>query len=82
MNAQEVSADLQALFAEAIEATYLTRNIDGIERCVDALSRLKSASLSVSDIQLFSKSIFRLETLTLQENRGILMAEIVGNSSE
>ncbi|CDY12228.1 hypothetical protein Bca4012_029797 [Brassica carinata] len=63
MNAQEVSADLQALFAEAIEATYLTRNIDGIERCVDALSRLKSASLSVSDIQLFSKSIFRLETL-------------------
>ncbi|XP_009144167.1 uncharacterized protein LOC103867834 [Brassica rapa] len=63
MNAQDVSDELQALFSAAIEATYLTRNIDGIERCVDVLNRLKSASLSVSDIQRFSKSIFRLETL-------------------
>ncbi|CAF2096091.1 hypothetical protein BRARA_E01125 [Brassica rapa] len=63
MNAQDVSDELQALFSAAIEATYLTRNIDGIEGCVDVLNRLKSASLSVSDIQRFSKSIFRLETL-------------------
>ncbi|KAL0667047.1 hypothetical protein Bca4012_029751 [Brassica carinata] len=60
---QDVSDELQALFSAAIEASYLTRNQGGIELCVDALSRLKSASLSVNDIQRFSKSIFRLETL-------------------
>ncbi|XP_048637108.1 uncharacterized protein LOC125609620 [Brassica napus] len=63
MKAQEVSDELQALFTAAIEASYLTRNQGGIELCVDALNRLKSASLSVSDIQRFSKSILRLETL-------------------
>ncbi|KAJ4891486.1 Transcription factor IIS family protein [Raphanus sativus] len=63
MIAQEISDDLKALFSAAIEATYLTRNIDGIERCVDVLIRLKSACLSVSDIQRFSESIFWLETL-------------------
>ncbi|WZZ49763.1 uncharacterized protein LOC106377704 [Brassica napus] len=60
---QDVSDELQALFSAAIEASYLTRNQGGIELCVDALNRLKSASLSVNDIQRFSKSIFRLETL-------------------
>ncbi|XP_009144176.1 uncharacterized protein LOC103867843 [Brassica rapa] len=63
MIAQEISDELQALFSAAIEATYLTRNIDGIERCVDVLNKLKTKSLSVSDIQRFSKSILRLETL-------------------
>ncbi|KAF8047280.1 hypothetical protein N665_3117s0008, partial [Sinapis alba] len=63
MTAQEISDDVQALFSAAIEATYRTRTLGGIERCVDVLNRLKTASLSVSDIQRFSKSIFRLETL-------------------
>ncbi|CAH8380822.1 unnamed protein product [Eruca vesicaria subsp. sativa] len=68
MVAQEISDDLQALFVAAIEASYLTRDLGGIERCVDLLNRLKSKSLSVSDIQRFSKSIFRLETLRTHKN--------------
>ncbi|CAH8380843.1 unnamed protein product [Eruca vesicaria subsp. sativa] len=63
MVAQEISDDLQVLFASAIEASYLTRDLGGIERCVDLLNRLKSKSLSVNNIQRFSMSIFRLETL-------------------
>ncbi|KAJ0254548.1 hypothetical protein HA466_0104580 [Hirschfeldia incana] len=63
MTAQEISGDLQALFSAAIEATYVTRNKDGVDRFVDVLNRLRSASLSVNDIQRCSKSIFRLETL-------------------
>ncbi|KAG2327757.1 hypothetical protein Bca4012_036776 [Brassica carinata] len=68
MTAQEMSDDLQALFSAATEAIYLTRTLDGIEGCVDVLNRLKTASLSVSDIQRFSKSIFRLETLRTHKN--------------
>ncbi|KAJ0240237.1 hypothetical protein HA466_0228920 [Hirschfeldia incana] len=71
MFAEEISVDLQALFSAAIEATYLTRNLGGIEGCVDVLNRLKSASLSVNDIQRFSKSIFRLETLRTHKSTKI-----------
>lgn len=60
-------SDLCDLTAAVIKATYNTRSVGGVERCIEVLNHLKSLSLSVKDIQM-SESIVKLETLRRHRN--------------